>query len=117
MHNQIPSGESWPPKSADMPVITGKTTTSAQILAKERPAQSHQDTGSKEQPGTGSFWFPPIPVADPVAQFSVPKFLPEKIGIPGVLKCRIAQGTSHGQKKQEQLTTEITNWQEARVRT
>ena len=27
------------------------------FLAQEGPTQSHQDTGTKEQPGTGSFWF------------------------------------------------------------
>jgi hypothetical protein len=30
LHTQIPLGESWPPRNADKPVTTGKTTTSAQ---------------------------------------------------------------------------------------
>jgi hypothetical protein len=38
-----------------MALSTGKNTTSAQILVHERPSQSHKDTGSKDQPGTGSF--------------------------------------------------------------
>jgi hypothetical protein len=31
-HTQIPPGESWSPRSADTPEITGKTPTSAKIL-------------------------------------------------------------------------------------
>jgi hypothetical protein len=33
--------------------------------------------------------------ADPVPQLSIPKFLPERTGLPGVLTHRIARRTSH----------------------
>ena len=56
LHTQIPLGESCSPKSASKPVSTGKTTTSAQIPdPREGPAQSHQVTGTNEQPRTGRF--------------------------------------------------------------
>jgi hypothetical protein len=37
------------------------------FLAQEVPAQSHQDTGMKEQPGTESFLFPSAPQSLPCA--------------------------------------------------
>ena len=58
LHTQIPLGKSWSPRSANTPVSTGKTTTSTQIPGPRGSFQNHQDTETKEQPGTGSFWFP-----------------------------------------------------------
>jgi hypothetical protein len=43
-------------------------------------------------------------------QLSLPKFLPEKTGLSGVLTHRLAGGTSHRQRQQDQLTPEITRW-------
>jgi hypothetical protein len=42
------------------------------FLTQDESAQSHQDTGTKEQPGKVSFQFPSAPIADPVPQFSTP---------------------------------------------
>jgi hypothetical protein len=39
-------------------------------LAQKGTALSPQDTGTEEQPGTGSFQFPSAPGADPVPQLS-----------------------------------------------
>lgn len=55
--------------------------------------------------------------ADPVSQLSIPKFLPEITGLPGVLTYSLAGGTSHSQRQQDQLTQEITRWWESRTRT
>jgi hypothetical protein len=50
------------------------------------------------------------PRADPVPQFSIPKFLPERSGLPGVLTHMLEGQRSHNQRKQDQLTPEITRW-------
>jgi hypothetical protein len=57
------------------------------------------------------------PGADPVPQFSIPKFLLGRTGIPGVLTHRLTRERSHSQRQQDQLTPEITRWQDARART
>ena len=44
----------------------------------EGPAQNPQDTGTKEQPGTESFWFPSAPRAGPVPKYSIHKYLGER---------------------------------------
>ena len=75
------------------------------FLAQEGPSQSHQDTGTKDQPGTGSFWFLSVP------QLSIPKFLPERTGLPGLPTHRLAGGTIHSQRQQDLLTPEITRLQ------
>jgi hypothetical protein len=72
LHTQILPGESWSPRSADMPVSTGKTTTSAQrdmsgALRTQEPRFA-----------IGFFLFPSVPRADPVPQLSIPKSLPER---------------------------------------
>jgi hypothetical protein len=54
--------------------------------------------------------------ANPVAQLSIFKFLPERTG-PPVLTHRLRGGTSHSKKQQDQLITEITRWWEASSRT
>ena len=38
------------------------------------------------------------PGADPVPKMSIPKFLQERTGLPGVLTHRLAGGTSHSQR-------------------
>jgi hypothetical protein len=75
---------------------TGKPTTSLQIS--EGHSQSHQDRGTKDQLGTGSFWSL-HPRANPVPQLSIPKFLSERTGLPGVLTHRLAGGTSQSQRQ------------------
>jgi hypothetical protein len=65
------------------------------------PAQSPQDTGTKEQPGTESFQFLSVLRADPVPQLSIPKFLPERTGLQGVLIYRLAGETIHRQRQQD----------------
>jgi hypothetical protein len=55
--------------------------------------------------------------ADPVPKFTIPKFLPERTGLPAELTHRLAGGTSHSQSQQDQLTPEISRWRDARART
>ena len=55
--------------------------------------------------------------ADLVPQLSIPKFLLERTGLPGVLTYRLAGQTSHNQRQLDQLRPEITSWQKARSRT
>jgi hypothetical protein len=43
-----------------------------------------------------------------VPQLSIPKFLLERTGLPGVLTHRLAGEKSHSQRQQDQLTLEIT---------
>jgi hypothetical protein len=40
------------------------------------------------------------PRADPVPQLSIPKLLPERIGITRILTYKLAEGTSHSQRQQ-----------------
>ena len=43
---------------------------------------------------------------DPKPQQSIPKFLPERTGLPVILTHRLAGGISHSQRQKNQLTTE-----------
>lgn len=63
-----------------------------------------------------AFQFPSVPGADPVPQLSLPKSHQERAGLPGVLTHRLIGGTSHSQKQHDQLTPQITRWQEASAR-
>jgi hypothetical protein len=67
------------------------------------------------------FWILPVSICAPeltlYPELSIPKFLLERTSLPGVLTQRLAGGTSHSQRQQDQLTPEITRWQEARART
>jgi hypothetical protein len=125
LHTYILLGESWSPRSADTPVSTGKTTTSAQIpgprgTLPEPTGQGNQGTAKNRillvSACSGRRSCAIMPGTDPVPQLSIPKFLLERPGIPGVLPHRLAGGTSHSQR-QDQLTPEITRWHEARART
>jgi hypothetical protein len=69
------------------------------FLAQEKSAQSHQDMGIKEEQKTGSFGFCLHPRADPVPQFSIAIFIPERTGLPAVLRRRLTGGTSHSQRQ------------------
>ena len=60
--------------------------------------QSPQNTGTEEQSGTGSFWFPSTPRSDSVPQLSIPKFFLERDGLPGVLTQSLTGGASHSQR-------------------
>jgi len=53
--------------------------------------QSPQDTGIKEQSGTGSSRFLPAPGADPVPLFSVPRSRRESAGFSEVLTLQRVQ--------------------------
>jgi hypothetical protein len=86
------------------------------FLVQEGPTQSKQETGTEEQPGTGSFLFPSVPGVDPVPQLSVLKSFQERADIPVVLTHRFTGGTNHNQRQQDQLKPEITRWQESKVR-
>jgi hypothetical protein len=55
------------------------------------------------------------PRADHVLQLSIPRFHWERTGVPGVLTQSLARGISHSQR-QDQLTSEITRFREARAR-
>jgi hypothetical protein len=48
-------------------------------------------------------------------QHSIPKFIQERAGLPGVLTHRLAGGTSHRQSQKDQKTLEITTGQKARA--
>jgi hypothetical protein len=60
LRTQILPGEKWF-VSQDTPVSKVRPPLLLKFLAQEGPSQSHQDTGTKEQPGTGSFQFPSAP--------------------------------------------------------
>jgi hypothetical protein len=45
-----------------------------------------------------------------VPQLSIPKFSPGRTGLSGKLTHRLAGGISHSQRKQDQITPEITRW-------
>jgi hypothetical protein len=82
---------------------TSKTTTSA-------PRDLHRTLRTYE---SRSNWERILPVAIcapelTLSQFFIPKFLTERISHPGVLTQRLAGGTSHSQRLQDQLTSEIT---------
>ena len=113
LHIQIMPGESWSPRSAQTSVSTGKTTPFAQILG---PRGTHPEPSGHRNQGTGRDSFYLHLRADPVPQLSIPKFLPERTGLPGVLTHRLTGGTNHSQRQQDQLTPEITRCWEARAR-
>lgn len=60
--------------------------------------------------------------ADPVPQLSVPQSCPRRACLQGVLTHmrpqahRLTEETSSSQREQDQITPEITSWQEARAR-
>jgi hypothetical protein len=56
-HIQLPLEESWSPRSAYTPASMGKTTTSLQIPGPRGTLPEPSDTGTKDQLGTGPFWF------------------------------------------------------------
>jgi hypothetical protein len=60
-------GESWSPRSS-APVSTGKTTTSA-----PKDPTGALDTGTEEEPETGSFWLPSPPEDKPVPHLPILK--------------------------------------------
>ena len=111
-HTQTPLGKSWSPRSADTPVRTGKTITSAQIPGPRGTCP--EPSGHRNSRGQDPSGFCLLPGADPVPQLSIPQFLPERASLPGVLTHRLAGGTSHSQRQQDQLKPEMTRWQEAR---
>ena len=86
------------------------------FLTQEGLSQSHQDTGTKDQLGTRSFWAL-HPKAYPVPQLTIPKFLLERSGLPGVQTHRFTGRTSPSQSQHDQLTFKITRWQKASTRT
>ena len=79
VHTQRVPGGSKPHKSTHTFVSTGRTTTAAQ---RNPPGLSGH---KKEVDWDRSF---PVyclyPRADPLSQLSIPKFLPERTGLPGV---------------------------------
>jgi hypothetical protein len=85
-------------------------------LAQEGAAWNLQDTETEEQSGKGCFQIPSAPRTEPVPQLSIPKFHLKRDGLPGVLTHRLTRGKSHSQRQQDQLTPQITKWQEASAR-
>jgi hypothetical protein len=81
IHTQTQLGDSRSPRSADIP----KTPLLLEFLEKEGPAQSHQNTEPRNSWGQDSSSFLLHPRADTVPQFSIPKFLLKRTGLPGVL--------------------------------
>ena len=117
LHTEIPPGESWSPRSAYTPVSPGKTTTSLHIAGST--GTLIESSGHSNQLGTGSFWsLSALQSTDrPCTQCFIAKFLPERIGLSGVLKHRLAGGTSQSQRQQDPLILETTRWQKASSRT
>jgi hypothetical protein len=87
------------------------------ILSREGTVQSHQDTGTKKMVRTGAFWFPSVPQSCPCVTALHTQIPSRENGLTGVLTHRLAGGTSHSERQQDQLTPQITRWQEARART
>jgi hypothetical protein len=52
-----------------------------------------------------------------VPQFSRPKFIPEKTGLPGVLTDSLARGTSHSQRQQRAAKTRAKQMVRDKART
>jgi hypothetical protein len=115
LYTQILLGECWSPRNANTPVNTGKITTSAEIPG---PRGTHPESSGHRNPGTGEERTLPVSICTlELTLLSISKLLPERTGLPGVLTHKLAGGTSHSQRQQDQLTPEITRWQEARART
>ena len=76
-----------------VPLSIGKTTTSAQIpgprWTPHRAIRTQESRNSQGQDPLGRLLHTR---ADPVPQLSIPKFLPEKTGLPGVVAHRLAGG-------------------------
>jgi hypothetical protein len=97
LQTQIVLRDSWPPRSADKPVSTGKTTTAAQ----RDPPGTLRTQELEEQPGKEPSGFSLHPRTDLVPQLSIPKFFPERTGLLGVLTQRLAGQKSHSQRQQD----------------
>jgi hypothetical protein len=87
-----------------MPVSTGKTTISTQ----REPLESLRTQKRRRSMGQDPSGFFLHPRADTLPQLSISKFLLERTSLPGVPTCRLSGGTSHNERKQDQLTPEIT---------
>jgi hypothetical protein len=83
------------------------------FLVQEGLFQSHQD---KEQPGTGSFWFLSAPWSWPYTTALHTQIPPRENCLPRNTETQICR-RNKSQREQEQLTPEITRYQEARSRT
>jgi hypothetical protein len=70
-----------------------------------RAIRTQEPRKSQEQDPSGFHLHPGV---EPVPYLSIPKFLPERDGLPGVLTHTLSGGTSHSQRQQNQLTPEIT---------
>ena len=92
-------GESWSPRSDDTPVNTGKTTTSVQIPGpKGDPPRAIKIQEPRNSWGQNPSSFCLHLRVDSVPQLSIPKFLQERTGLPGVLTDRFA-----GDKPQSEI--------------
>jgi hypothetical protein len=87
------------------------------FLAQEGPNQRHQNTGSKEHQGTGSFQFSFEPQSWTCAIALHMQIIPREIRSPRVPTDRLTTGTRHSQRQPDQIIPEITRCQEARART
>jgi hypothetical protein len=114
LHTQILPGESWSPRSVNTSVSTHFSSNSEHERVAPRIIRTQE---VRKSLGLDPSGFCLHPEANPVTQFSVLKFLPERTGFPGVLTHRLPGGTSHSQRYRDQLTPEITRWQRARART
>ena len=104
--------ESWSRRSANIPVSIGKIITSAQIPG---PRGTHPEPSGHRNKGRSGDKILPVSDCTPEHRVTMPqlyisKFLLERTGLPGVLTHRLAEGTSHSQRQQNQLTPEITRW-------
>ena len=86
------------------------------FLVEEGPSQSHQDTGTKDQLGTGSFWFVSAPQSWPCTTALHTQIPPGENWSPRILTHRLEGWTRYSQRQQDQLTPEITRWRKASTR-
>jgi hypothetical protein len=110
LHTQIPLGESWPLRSVDIPVSTGKHHLYSNSWPKRDSSRAIRTQEPRNSQGQDPSGFCLHTRADPVPQLPIHKFLLEKTGLLGVLTNRLTGGTSHSERQQDQLTADITRW-------
>jgi hypothetical protein len=116
LHTQILLEESWSPRSAVTLVSTGNTTTSFQI---PDPSGTSPDLSGHRNQRTNRDRILQVSVCtlELTLCHSPPYPNSSRREMVSQETHRLAGGTSHSQRQQDQLTLEIIRWQEARART
>jgi hypothetical protein len=92
LHTQILPGESWPPSQEWWHICDHRLDHHFCMKDPPRAIRTREPRNSQGQ-NSSSFYL--CPRADPVPHLSMPKFLTERTGLPGVLTHRLAGRTSH----------------------